>query len=270
MKTIFNFIFAFLFASSVFAQSKPIRIVTEDFPPFQTLQNGEITGPMYAVMKNICIEAKIKCKIELMEWKEAYRQALAGEADVVFSILLEVPERANFFYLSPSIVNTSYSFFVTSKNKWKYTGYKSLDNMMIGAYGPSGTSITAQELVKNREIAGYPAIKLIIEPSIVESFQQLIIGKYGSNGAIVVNKDVGMALLKKHSIIGPKSAGDISDITYGFGFSKKSPNTEYYKKMVDALIKIQERGEVTEALRWYGLKASPVNTMPSFKNIIKN
>ena len=142
--------------------------------------------------------------------------------------------------------------------------------MMIGAYGPSGTSITAQELVKNREISGHSAVKLIIEPSIVESFQQLIIGKYGVNGAVVVNKDVGVALLKKHSIIGPKPAGDISDITYGFGFSKKSPNQEYYRRMVNALVKIQERGEVVEALRWYGLKASPTNTMPSFKNVIKN
>jgi polar amino acid transport system substrate-binding protein len=251
-------IFLMFISLSGFAQTKPIKIVTEDFPPFQTLENGQITGPMYAVMVAICAEAKIQCDIQLMDWKDAYRQALDGEADVVFSILLEVPERANFFLLSPSIVNTSYSFFVTSRNKWKYTGFKSLDGMTIGAYGPSGTSIVAQETVKSREIAGYSATPLIIEPSIVGSFQQLITGKYGPNGAVVVNRDVGLALLKKHSIIGPKPAGDIKDITYGFGVSRKSPNKDVYYKMIDALRRLQAKNDILEILRWHGLKASPM------------
>ena len=124
MKNLFKFFIlcSICFSLSAFSQTRPIKIVTEDFPPFQTLENGKIAGPMYAVMVAICAEAKIKCDIQLMEWKDAYRQALDGDADVVFSILLEVPERANFFLLSPSIVNTSYSFFVPSRNKWKYTG----------------------------------------------------------------------------------------------------------------------------------------------------
>jgi polar amino acid transport system substrate-binding protein len=257
MKKIFFVLVSLFISVSVFAQSaKKIRIVTEDFPPFQTLQNGEIVGPMYSVMQAICKEAKLSCNIELLEWKDAYRQALDGSADVVFSILLEVPERAQFFYMSPSIVDTSYSLFVTSRNKWKYTGYESLEGMKIGAYGPSGTSIVAQELVKGREIAGFSVVPLTIEPSIVESFQQLITGKYGDNGAVVVNKDVGLALLKKHSIFGPKPAGDIKSITYGFGFSKKSPNAAEFQKMVDALRRLQDNKTIVETLRWHGLKAS--------------
>lgn len=258
MKNFIAFIIGFLLLVPGFAEQKTIRIVTEDFPPFQTLQNGEIVGPMYSVMQAICTEAKLTCSIELMEWRDAYKQALDGKADVVFSILLEVPERAQFFHMSPSIVDTSYSLFVTSRSKWKYTGFQSLEGMTIGAYGPSGTSIVAQELVKNREIAGYSVVPLIIEPSIVESFQQLITGKYGANGAVVVNKDVGLALLKKHSIIGPKPAGEVKKITYGFGVSKKSPNAAVFEQMVAALKRLQARGDVVEALRWHGLKASAV------------
>ena len=259
MKTIKKSIIAFICAGMICASlAAPVRIVTEDFPPFQTLHNGEIVGPMYSVMQAICKEAKLECKIELIEWKHAYKQAVDGDADAIFSILLEVPERAQFFYLSPSIVNTSYSFFVTSRNKWKYTGLGSLDNMVIGAYGPSGTSIVAQETVKARIDAGFSPIVMYIEPSIPESFQQLIIGKYGSNGAVVVNKSVGLALLKKHSIVGPKFAGDIKDITYGYGFSRKSKNLAAQQLMVDALRRLQTRGEIADILRWHSLKASPI------------
>lgn len=258
-----RFLAFLLVCNLAFAQQKPLRIVTEDFPPFQTLYNGEIIGPMYSVMRAICREAKLECDIELQEWKTSYKQAVDGEADVVFSILLEVPERAALFYLSPSIVNTSYSFFVTSRNRWKYTGLHSLDGMTVGAYGPSGTSIVAQEVVKNRELAGFAATTLIVEPSIVGSFQELIIGKYGDNGAVVVNKDVGLSLLKRHSIVGPKVAGDIKDITYGFGFSRKSARTEDFTKMVAALRRLQVRGEILEILRWHNLKASAIDAKTS-------
>ena len=111
-------------------------------------------------------------------------------------------------------------------------------------------------MVKGREIAGFSVVPLTIEPSIVESFQQLITGKYGDNGAVVVNKDVGLALLKKHSIVGPRPAGEIKGITYGFGFSKKSPNAAEFQKMVDALRRLQDNKTIIETLRWHGLKAS--------------
>ena len=239
------------------AHGQVIKMVTEDFPPFQTLNNGNIQGPMYSVMKRLCEEANFQCQFKLLAWKDAYKQAVEGDADVVFSILLEVPERREFFYLSPSIVNTSYSFFVTSRNPWMYSGLPSLDGMILGAYGPSGTSIVAQELVGQRGVAGFDVNPLIIEPSIVESFQQLIIGKYGATGAVVVNRDVGLALLKKHSIIGPKVAGNIKQITYGFGVSKKASRSDIYARLVDALRRLQLRGEVLDTLRFYGLKASP-------------
>lgn len=239
------------------AHGQVIKIVTEDFPPFQTLNNGNIQGPMYSVMKRLCEEANFQCQFKLLAWKDAYKQAVDGDADVVFSILLEVPERREFFYLSPSIVNTSYSFFVTSRNPWMYSGLPSLDGMILGAYGPSGTSIVAQELVGQRGVAGFDVNPLIIEPSIVESFQQLIIGKYGATGAVVVNRDVGLALLKKHSIIGPKVAGNIKQITYGFGVSKKASRSDIYARLVDALRRLQLRGEVLDTLRFYGLRAAP-------------
>ena len=137
------------------------------------------------------------------------------------------------------------------------SGLPSLDGMILGAYGPSGTSIVAQELVGQRGVAGFDVNPLIIEPSIVESFQQLIIGKYGATGAVVVNRDVGLALLKKHSIIGPKVAGNIKQITYGFGVSKKASRSDIYARLVDALRRLQLRGEVLDTLRFYGLKASP-------------
>ena len=254
-----KFVLALLLALPAFAQ--PVRIVTEDFPPFQTLHNSTIQGPMYSVMRQICKEAKLQCTFELLAWKDAYKQAVEGDADVVFSILLEVPERADLFFLSPSIVNTSYSFFVTSRNDWKYSGVSSLGGMTVGAYGPSGTSIVAQEVADKRVAMGFPPLPLIIEPSIVLSYQNLITGKYGANGAVVVNKEVGMALLKKHSIIGPKDAGEIKKITYGFGVSRKSKNPmikpkEIFERMTAALATLQQRGDVLDTLRFYGLKAT--------------
>ena len=250
-----KYLLPLLLALPVAAQ--PVRIVTEDFPPFQTLHNGTIQGPMYSVMRQICKEAKLQCTFEMQAWKDTYKQAVDGEADVVFSILLEAPERAELFFLSPSIVNTSYSFFVTSRNPWKYGGVSTLTGMTVGAYGPSGTSIVAEEVFAKRIAMGFDPFALIVEPSIVGSYQNLITGKYGVNGAVIVNKDVGIALLKKHSIIGPKEAGEIKPITYGYGVSRNSKRgKEIAERMEAALRRLQKRGDVVDTLRFYGLKAA--------------
>ena len=82
-------------------------------------------------------------------------------------------------------------------------------------------------------------------------------GKYGANGAVVVNKEVGYALLKKHSIIGPKEAGEIKKITYGFGVSRNSKQGKLiFERMTVALAALQQRGDVLDTLRFYGLKAT--------------
>jgi len=239
------------------AQASQVRIVTDDSPPFQTVFNGTVQGPMLSIMKQVCKEARLECNFELMALSDAHKQAMEGKADVIFSIATDAPDHAGAFYVSPKIVETKYSFFVTGNSNWKYGGVLSLEGMTIGSADYSGAAI-AQGLLEERMTLGFKPFTLIVEPDIAISYLNLITGTYGKHGAVVANKDVGFAMLRRNSIIGPKPAGDIKTITYGYGVSRNSKQGKEISDRMDAALKrLQKRGEILGTLRFYGLKAAP-------------
>lgn len=227
-----------------------LSIVTHVFPPFQRKHDGAITGPFVEIMRLVCMEAGVSCHIRMGAFKDIYQQAILGEADIIFSFLLEADEeRKTQFMLSDSIVLTSYCFFVTSTSNWKWTGNPAeLDGRTIGVYGPSGTAIVAR-----RVTALNPTAHLVVEESNLKVLQNLIVGTYGQNASIVANKDVGLDFLKTANIYGPKPAGDIEATTFGFGFSRQSANAHLAPRMFSALRKLKQQGLIQPILRQYGL-----------------
>ena len=212
-----------------------LNIVTENFPPFQTLKNGTMTGPMLDYVRKACDTAGLHCTITMLPWRDALAQAESGKADVIFSILLGAKEREDMFFTSPPIMRTAYSFFVASDSRWVWTGdAKALEGMTIGTYGPSGTSLMARELLEQTD-----ATRLVMERTNLTVFNNLISGVYGPNSAVVVNKDVGLYLLQTNNVVGPKLAGDLKPAFFGVGYSRKSAKPELRAQFMDALVKLQ-------------------------------
>lgn len=228
------------------AQWPVLKVAAHTFPPFQYKKNGEMVGPMVKIMGMVCERAQVRCDVTMDAFAVQLPKAQAGEFDVIYSFLLEADEeRGKQFLLSPSIVNTVYSFFTVSTSRWTWTGDpKDLDGRTVGVYGPSGTQIVAQ-----RTVSKNPTASLVVEKSNLVAFQQLIVGKYGEKAAIVVNRDVGLALMKQNNIFGPRLAGDVEPpVTFGFGFSRKSDKAYLAPRLFDALNELKTQGLVRRAL----------------------
>lgn len=233
-----------------------LNLVSHVFPPFQYKKNGEIVGPLVEIMRRICVEASLNCRLHMHAWRQAYADALSGESDLMFSFLLSPDdrERSELFKYSPNIVQTTHSFYVSSTSNWKWTGkIEDLDDRTIGVYGPnSGTYIIARDLLAQNKTA-----KMVIEETNLKAFQQLIIGKYGSKAAIVSNRDTAEALLKDANIFGPKIAGDIKTVFFGFGFNRKSPRQDLYNRMSAATQVLKDKGVIAKILKNAGLVPAP-------------
>ncbi len=231
-----------------------INLVAHVFPPFQYKQNGKMVGPFIEIMRRVCDEAIVNCVVHMHAFKDAYKDVLDGEADVIFTFLLaDDKERQELFAYSPPMVVTRYSFFTTSTSNWKWNGnIADLNNRTIGVYGPSGTQMIARDLVTQN-----PTAKLEVEETNLKAFQQLVIGRYGQQAAVISNKDVGLALLKNSNIQGPKWAGDINTAVFGFGFSHKSKNFDVAPRMFTAVQLLKDRGVVQSILKTSGLEPAP-------------
>jgi polar amino acid transport system substrate-binding protein len=74
----------------------PIRIVTEELPPYNMTQNGLITGMSTEVVQAVLKEVDVQASIQSMPWARAYDLAL-HDPDVLIYSITRTPEREHLF-----------------------------------------------------------------------------------------------------------------------------------------------------------------------------
>jgi polar amino acid transport system substrate-binding protein len=73
-----------------------VRIVTEEFPPYNLTQNGRITGLSTEVVEAVLKEIKLEGNFQSMPWARAYDIALGSENVLIYSIT-RTPNREKLF-----------------------------------------------------------------------------------------------------------------------------------------------------------------------------
>ncbi|WP_420411182.1 substrate-binding periplasmic protein [Roseibium sp.] len=88
------FLLLCLFARPVWAQD--LTIVTEEFPPYNYLENGEIKGLSSDVVKAVLGQAGLNARFQFLPWARAYLTAQNRKNTLIFSIG-RIPEREELF-----------------------------------------------------------------------------------------------------------------------------------------------------------------------------
>lgn len=87
IKKIIYFIL-FFGLSSLSLASESITIVTEDFPPYNYVENGHLSGTASMLIKDILLELDMPDQeITLLPWARAYQTALTDENVLIYSII---------------------------------------------------------------------------------------------------------------------------------------------------------------------------------------
>lgn len=63
-----------------------VRVVTEDYPPFNYMADGQVTGLATEVVRAVLERLELSAEIELMEWGSAYDIALNTPNVLIYSI----------------------------------------------------------------------------------------------------------------------------------------------------------------------------------------
>ena len=78
------------------ARAETIRILTEEFPPYNYTENGKITGFSTEVVQAVLKEVKIEGIFKSMPWARAYETAQSADSVLIYSIS-RTPEREKLF-----------------------------------------------------------------------------------------------------------------------------------------------------------------------------
>lgn len=229
--------------------AESLHFVSEPFPPFNYLENGEPSGPTVKIVREVCARIKVECTFEILPWRRAMLLAEQGKANGIFSII-NTPEREKIFYFSEPMVETAYSLYSLDTSKFTYRNDSDLAGHTIGVYGPSGTSITLEEMVKSASNA-----RIAIEVDTTTALRVLSSGGYGDDGLILSNRDVTDLAIKTANIKHLRKVADARKIFYCIAFGKKSIDAQLFKRFDDALDRMLKDGTAKAILEKNNLKA---------------
>lgn len=105
--------FVFVLASTLF--SADVKLYTEDFPPYQTSENGKLSGIAIDIVNEIKKRVNDSVSIELNDWDTSYKKALNNKNSGVFSTGRTTERENSFKWIGP-IGKSRYIFFANIEN----------------------------------------------------------------------------------------------------------------------------------------------------------
>lgn len=231
------------------AEAEIYTFATEPLPPFQSEENGKVVGPTVEILYAVCAAAGIQCRAEVMPWRRALSGAQSGQADGLVSTV-DQPDRREVLYITRPVLETAYGLFVAQDSHLNYTTPTDLVGYTLGVYGPSGTSTAAEKLAV--QVAD---LKVSIEVTNEAALRMLSGGRYGAQGAAMMNRDFALALIRTDTTLQVKLAGEVTKVNYCIGLSRQKFSPAAYARFAAALDGLIEAGRVKEILDRYDLTA---------------
>ncbi len=227
-----------------------MTFVMEPYPPFVVTDNGASGGPLADVVRAVCARLQVKCKFKSLPWRRAFVMTEKGEVDGIL-LLVYTTEREKNFYFTEPIVQSTYALFARQATPLNYSSPKDLTGYTIAAYGPSGTSIAAEEVAKH--VAG---LRMEIEVDNQAVLRKLDAGRYPEPAAAVINRDVGLLMMAQQEITNVKVVADIKRVDYSIGLSRKKVAPELALRFNQAVHELIKKGTVKAIAEKYGLRSA--------------
>lgn len=94
-------------------QAEPIRIVTEELPPYNMTRDGQLTGMSTEVVQAVLKEVNVQASIQSMPWARAYDLAL-HDPDVLIYSITRTAEREHLFKWVGTIASSRWYIYSSS------------------------------------------------------------------------------------------------------------------------------------------------------------
>ena len=113
------------------AETATIRILTEEFPPYNYTESGQITGFSTEVVRAVLTEIGLQGQFQSVPWARAYETAQNAEGVLIYSIGRN-PQREALFKWVGVIAPTSYFLFSLPERKLTLANLDEAKNYQVG------------------------------------------------------------------------------------------------------------------------------------------
>lgn len=118
------------------ATELPVRVLTEEFPPYNFTEGGKLTGLGTEVVEAVLKEAGVQGEFQSLPWARAYETAANVPGVLIYS-MVRTAERDKLFKWVGIIASTEYYLFSLSDRKVQITTIEEARRLQVGAVSQS-------------------------------------------------------------------------------------------------------------------------------------
>lgn len=224
-------------------KSKPLQIISMDFPPFVYQEDSEIKGFNVDILQAIFKDTGYTPEIRLYPWKRCLEMIKTGKADALFP-LLKTADRAEYTDFSDPFTSEDTALFVLKDSGIKWTG--SINDLKQYRFG------------RVRGYSSGPAIDYLIETGELmldevnkteNNIRKLLGGRYQ---IMIEERHVAMFYLRKmNRLKDVRLLAIVQKNMSHLGFSKQRDRTDLIIKFNAGLKRITESGDYDRIVSGY-------------------
>ena len=158
-----------IFSLPLFSQN--IQVVTEEFPPYNFSENGEVVGVSTEVVRAVFDKLNLDADIGIYPWDRAYHMALQQKNTLIYSILRSKKREKLFQWVDVVAPIQGCLFSLKSNENIKITKLADIKKYSIIA---NRTEVIAQDFLENG-LADKSKLRLTISTD--ENFSMLLAGR---------------------------------------------------------------------------------------------
>ncbi|MEH6474022.1 MAG: transporter substrate-binding domain-containing protein [Halopseudomonas sp.] len=232
-------------ADSTNSGSAPVRFVTQHFPPFSYIEQGQVAGPARALIDKVCQALAQSCQHQLLPWERSQKLVQLDEADAMYVIGWNA-ERSKWLRFSVPLLTTEYGFFVQGDDPLHQIDVESLVDYKVAALGASNTLNSLESLQRQGH-----QFEIIDVTDSETAFRLLSVGRVD---AVYSNREVGRSIIRQLQLSGIDYAVMHRKLDYFVGFNAKTVSKEWLDRFNQQLQSLQQQGETKKLLERYGLQ----------------
>lgn len=131
-KRVFLFISIVMLIPASLIQAQTIQVVTEDWPPFNYMEEGKIKGLSTEIVRQTLDQAGLSYEIALYPWARAFHMASEGENVLIYTIT-RTPEREDrFFWIGPFAERVIHLFSLKNREDIQINSIDDIQKYRVG------------------------------------------------------------------------------------------------------------------------------------------
>ncbi|MBK9573699.1 MAG: transporter substrate-binding domain-containing protein [Rhodoferax sp.] len=215
--------------------SEPVRIVTEEFPPYNYTDQGRITGLSTDVVEAVLKELKLQGNTQSLPWARAYDTARNASGVLIYSIG-RTPEREALFKWVGVIAPTDYYLYALPGKAFKIESLEMAKQYQVGTVNQDVGEqfLVAHGFVKGQNLQSSVKYELNYQKLKLGRIDLWIMSELTANHlARLAGDDPAKTLAKVYRI------NDLSREGYYMAFGSQTPDATVaqFKKGLDAIKK---------------------------------